>query len=64
MHGAINLSQGFFLVGVDPASEYWLLAAVYGVAALVVALAFGANLSRKRYVEADRPRVQDKASSG
>jgi uncharacterized protein len=64
MHGAINLSQGFFLGGVDPASEYWLLAAVYGVAALGVALAFGANLSRKRYVEADRPRVQDKASSG
>src|SRR5215210_6770365 len=63
MHGAINLSQGFFLGGVDPASEYWPLAAVYGVAALGVALAFGANLSRKRYVEADRPRVQDKASS-
>jgi hypothetical protein len=64
MHGAINLSQGFFLGGVDPESEYWLLTAVYGVAALGVALAFGANLSRKRYVEADRPRVQDKASSG
>ena len=64
MHGAINLSQGFFLGGVDPASEYWLLAAVYGVAALGVALAIGANLSRKRYVEANRPRVQDKASSG
>jgi membrane protease YdiL (CAAX protease family) len=64
MHGAINLSQGFFLGGVDPAKEYWLLAAVYGVAALGVALAFGANLSSKRYVEADRPRVQDKASSG
>jgi membrane protease YdiL (CAAX protease family) len=60
MHGAINLSQGFFLGGVDPASEYWLLAAVYGVAAL----AFGANPSRKRYVEANRPQVQDKASSG
>jgi uncharacterized protein len=64
MHGAINLSQGFFLGGVDPASEYWLLAAVYGVTALALALAFGVNLSRKRYVEADRPRVQDKASSG
>jgi uncharacterized protein len=64
MHGAINLSQSFFLGGVDPAKEYWLLAAVYGVAALGVALAFGANLSSKRYVEADRPRVQDKASSG
>jgi hypothetical protein len=64
MHGAINLAQGFFLGGVYPAQEYWLLAAVYGVAALGMALAFGANLSRKRYVEANRPRVQDKASSG
>jgi len=64
MHGAINLSQGFFLGGVNPSKAYWLLAAVYGVAALGVALAFGANLSRKRCVEADRPRVQDKASSG
>ena len=48
MHGAINLSQGFFLGGVDPSKEYWLLAAVYGVTALALVLAFGANLSRKR----------------
>jgi membrane protease YdiL (CAAX protease family) len=48
MHGAINLSQGFFLGGVHPAKEYWLLAAVYGVAALAVALIFGTNLSHKR----------------
>ena len=47
MHGAINLSQGFFLGGVDPASEYWLLAGVYGAAALAVALVFGSNLSRR-----------------
>jgi membrane protease YdiL (CAAX protease family) len=46
MHGAINLSQGFFLGGVDPANEYWLLATVYGLAALALALAFGTNLSR------------------
>src|ERR671913_1100075 len=64
LHGSINFSQGFFLGGMDPAREYWLLAAVYGASALGVALAFGANLSRKRYVEADRPRVQEKASSG
>jgi membrane protease YdiL (CAAX protease family) len=64
LHGAINLSQGFFLGGVDPSKEYWLLAGVYGVAALALALAFGVNLSRKRYVEADRPQVQDKVSSG
>ena len=29
-----------------------------------VALVFGANLSRKHYAGADRPRVQDKASGG
>jgi uncharacterized protein len=57
MHGAINLSQGFFLGGVDPARTYWLLAGVYGVTALALALVFGANLSRKRYVEADCPRT-------
>ena len=31
-HGAINLSQGMFLGGVDGASRYWLLSIVYGVA--------------------------------
>lgn len=49
-HGAINLSQGLFLGGLDPARTYWLLAAVYGVAALVVVLgaarAFGQPQSR------------------
>jgi membrane protease YdiL (CAAX protease family) len=47
LHGAINLSQGFFLGGVDPAREYWLLAAVYGTVALVLVVAAGPNLSRK-----------------
>ncbi len=47
LHGAINLSQGFFLGGVDPVREYWLLACVYGAAALAVALVLGANLSRR-----------------
>ena len=53
MHGAINLSQGFFLGGVDPASEYWLLAAVYGVAAFVLIVVAGPNLSRKPQVPAE-----------
>jgi membrane protease YdiL (CAAX protease family) len=35
-HGAINLSQGLLLGGINPAREYWLLAAVYGAAALVL----------------------------
>ncbi|HEX5699289.1 MAG TPA: type II CAAX endopeptidase family protein [Rubrobacter sp.] len=45
-HGAINLSQGFFLGGIEPAREYWLLTFVYGVAVLAVALMFGSKLSR------------------
>jgi len=47
LHGAINLSQGFFLGGMDPAREYWLLAGVYGAVALAVALVFGSNLSQR-----------------
>ena len=47
MHGSINLSQGYFLGGIDPAREYWVLAAVYGMAALVLVIAAGSNLSRK-----------------
>jgi membrane protease YdiL (CAAX protease family) len=53
MHGAINLSQGFFLSGVDPASEYWMLAAVYGVVALVLVVVAGPNLSLKPQVSAE-----------
>jgi membrane protease YdiL (CAAX protease family) len=45
-HGAINLSQGFFLGGVEGASRYWLLSIVYGVAALITALVLGLNASR------------------
>jgi uncharacterized protein len=53
LHGAINLSQGFFLGGVDPAKEYWLLAAVYGVVAFVLVVVAGWNLSRKPQVPAE-----------
>ena len=42
-HGAINLAQGFFLAGVDPADRYWWLALAYGAAAVVVALMLGAR---------------------
>ena len=47
LHGSINFSQGFFLGGIDPARESWLLAAVYGVTALILVVAAGPNLSRK-----------------
>jgi membrane protease YdiL (CAAX protease family) len=45
-HGAINLSQGFFLGGMEGASRYWLLSIVYGVAALITAVALALNASR------------------
>ena len=51
LHGAINFSQGFFLAGIDPSREYWLLAAVYSLAALVLVSATGPNLSRKPQAE-------------
>ena len=37
-HGAINLSQGPFLGGVEGARRYWLLTIAYGVATLILAL--------------------------
>ena len=40
-HGAINVFQGFFLAGVDPASRYWWLALSYGTAALTLAAVLG-----------------------
>lgn len=50
-HGAINVSQGFFLGGVTGSARYWLLAAVYGVAA--IAVAFVLHQYRRRQ---ERPR--------
>ena len=47
-HGAINIFQGFFLAGVDPASRYWWLALSYGTAALALAAVLGPSLSRRR----------------
>jgi membrane protease YdiL (CAAX protease family) len=52
-HGAINLSQGFVLGGVDPSRAYWLLAIVYVVAAIAVVLVFGPGLSRKDVARGD-----------
>jgi membrane protease YdiL (CAAX protease family) len=54
VHGAINLFHGIFLGGVDPAKQYWLLAAVYGTAALVIVLVLGPRLSRMPSVVAAR----------
>jgi membrane protease YdiL (CAAX protease family) len=46
-HGSINFSQGFFLDGIDPAREYWLLALVWWVAALVVLVGTGTTFVRR-----------------
>lgn len=56
-HGAINLFQGLFVGSMDPATQYWLLALVYGVAALVVALRLGPSLSSNE-TAADRRAVR------
>jgi len=53
LHGSINFSQGYFLGGIDPTREYWLLAAVYGAAALALVAATGPSLSH-------RPRARPK----
>jgi membrane protease YdiL (CAAX protease family) len=47
-HGAINVSQGFFLAGTEPADRYWWLALAYGAGALVLAAVLGPALSRRR----------------
>ncbi|QIN80276.1 CPBP family intramembrane metalloprotease [Rubrobacter marinus] len=46
-HGAINFFQGYLLGGIHPAREYWLLAFVWSVAALVVVISSGTSLVRK-----------------
>lgn len=55
-HGAINVWQGFFLAGTDPASRYWWLALAYGSVALLLAVVLGPELSR-------RPRADPAAAS-
>jgi uncharacterized protein len=56
VHGAINLFQGIFLGGVDPAMHHWLQAGVYWAAALVIVLIFGPGLSRRQLVLVVRSR--------
>src|SRR5215213_6363624 len=61
-HGAINLSQGIFLGTVEGATRYWLLCIVYGVAALIAAIA----LTRSRKPAAptrSQSQVQDSTTS-
>jgi membrane protease YdiL (CAAX protease family) len=55
LHGAINFFPGLLLGGIDPAPEYWLLAAVYGVAALALVAAAGPSLYRDTRVPEEAP---------
>jgi uncharacterized protein len=61
-HGAINLSQGLFVGGIDGATRYWLLSIVYGVAAVVAAIALARSALRKP-VAAPRSEVRDSTTS-
>ena len=61
-HGAINLSQGVFVGAIDGATRYWLLSIVYGVAAIIAAIALARSALRKP-VAALRSEVRDSTSS-
>ena len=47
-HGAINVSQGFFMAGTEPSSRYWWLALAYGGTALGLASVLGTKLAWRR----------------
>lgn len=47
-HGAINVSQGYFLAGTEPADRYWWIALAYGAGALALAAVLGPGLARRR----------------
>jgi hypothetical protein len=59
-HGAINLSQGLVLGGVDGDRRYWLLAITYGAAALVLAFVLRRNSTQERHILVTTPPVQVK----
>jgi hypothetical protein len=61
-HGAINLSQGLFLGGLDGATRYWLLSIVYGVAAIIVAVMLGLR-ARRGFTEPGREQVREPTTS-
>jgi uncharacterized protein len=61
-HGAINLSQGVFVGAIDGATRYWLLCIVYGVAAVIAAIALARSALRKA-AAAPRSKVQDSTTS-
>ena len=54
-HGMINVSQGFFLAGVDPSVRYWWLVVSYGAAALVLAPVLRGRTRGRRASAASAP---------
>ena len=54
VHGAINFFHGVFLGGVEPTRQYWLMAAVYGAAAIVLAVVLGPSLRGRRTIRPER----------
>jgi hypothetical protein len=63
-HGAINLSQGLFLAGLDGATRYWLLSVVYGVAAVIVAVLMGLSAVGRFSGSLARPNARKAANRG
>jgi uncharacterized protein len=59
-HGAINLSQGLFLGGIDGTARYWLLSIVYSAAALAVATFALGLKSLRRPASRSEPAVEAK----
>ncbi len=53
-HGAINVSQGYFLAGTDPTARYWWLALAWGGTALILAAVLGPQLARERVSDLSR----------
>ncbi len=63
-HGAINLSQGLFLGGLEGATRYWLLSVVYGVAAVIVAVLMGLSAVGRFPGSLARPNARKAANRG
>jgi membrane-associated protease RseP (regulator of RpoE activity) len=61
-HGAINLSQGIFLGAIEGATRYWLLCIMYGVAAVIAAVALARSPLRTP-AAVPRSKVRDSTTS-
>ena len=62
LHGATN-TFGFLTPGLDTATRWWLIAATYCVAAILVAIIYGAHLSRAPSAKDSNPTQSSYISS-